>query len=297
MQGSSIRIIAAIPAYNEENKIAKTLILAEKYVDRIIVCNDGSSDLTGEIAEELGAEVITHPRNMGYGAALTSLFTRAQEEGADILVTLDGDGQHDPTEISRVIEPLARGDADVVIGSRFLDAKTRMPRYRRAGVRGLTKMSDAMSYDGLTDAQSGFRAYNKKALENLVPAEMGMGASTEILSRAKESGLRVTEVPINVSYGPDSSTHSPIYHGLDVMLALVKHLSIRHPLLFYGVPGFAIFLLGLGFGLWTIGIYTASKTISATIALVAVAGTMMGLLLMTSAIILWVLVTVVRSRE
>jgi glycosyltransferase involved in cell wall biosynthesis len=270
--------------------------LAKKDVDGILVCDDGSSDSTGDIARSLGAEVVTHQTNMGYGSALASLFSRAWQEDVDILVTLDGDGQHDPTEIPKVIEPLIKGDADVVVGSRFLDGGTTMPRYRKAGIQAITKMSGALAYDGLTDAQSGFRAYNKQALGVLAPTEMGMGASTEILAKARNLGLKVTEVPIRVSYGPSSSTSNPVYHGLDVVLSTVKHLSIRHPLMFYGIPGLVSFTIAILSWYMTLNISEAKGSVFTNIALVAVASTVVGLILMAVAVILWVLISVIRER-
>jgi len=112
-------IIACIPAYNEEATIAKVIIQTQKYVDKIIVCDDGSSDLTGLIAERLGAEVIRHERNLGKGAALRSLFKKAKELKAEIIVTLDADFQHDAADIPKLIKPILDGEADVVVGSRY----------------------------------------------------------------------------------------------------------------------------------------------------------------------------------
>ncbi|HID17259.1 TPA: glycosyltransferase family 2 protein, partial [Candidatus Bathyarchaeota archaeon] len=133
-------IIACIPAYNEEETIAKVVIQAQKNVDKVIVCDDGSNDLTGVIAEGLGAEVLRHERNLGKGAALRSLFRRAEELGADVTVTLDGDGQHDPADIPRLVEPILRGEADVVVGSRYFGGEPAgegMPRYRRFGLKAV----------------------------------------------------------------------------------------------------------------------------------------------------------------
>ncbi len=130
-------VAVGIPAFNEEQSIARIIIEAQKHADTVIVCDDGSTDLTAQIAERLGADVVRHEENCGYGAAIKSLFKRALEFGADVLVTLDGDGQHDASEIPQVIEPIIEGNADVVIGSRFIDAKgtAEMPFYRKVGAK------------------------------------------------------------------------------------------------------------------------------------------------------------------
>jgi len=194
-------IVALIPAYNEERTIAKVVLMTQKHVDKVIVCDDGSTDMTTEIAKRLGAEVVRHDRNMGYGEALQCLFRRAMEFGADIIITLDGDGQHDPSEIPALIKPILKDDVAVVVGSRFLDRKKTesVPLYRRFGVKALTKLALGTN-SKMSDAQCGFRAYGRKALEGLEFSESGTGISFEILIKAKKSGLKVVEVPIGSSY-------------------------------------------------------------------------------------------------
>ena len=118
-------VVVGIPAFNEENTIARVVLEAQKYADVVVVCDDGSSDLTCEIAERLGTDVVKHERNLGYGAAIKSLFERARALDADVLVTLDADGQHDPQEIPKVVWPVANCVADVVIGSRFMTVERR----------------------------------------------------------------------------------------------------------------------------------------------------------------------------
>jgi len=292
-------VVACIPAYNEEGTIARVVIEAQRYVDRVIVCDDGSSDMTGVIAERLGAEVIRHERNMGYGAAIISLFDRVREMGVDVMVTLDADMQHDPRDIPRLVKPILDGEADLVVGSRFLGEEEKaVPRGRRFGIRVITKLAKSVSYESLTDAQSGFRAYGRRAIERIVPTESGMGVSAEILLKANERGLRVKEVPIRVSYDVKKpSTHNPLYHGLDVVLSIVKHMSIRHPLIFYGVPGFLALLVAIGFWIWTIQIFASTRQVVTNIALVAIGATIVGLMLLTTAVILWVLISVIREAR
>lgn len=292
-------IVAAIPAYNEEKTIAKVVLLALRHADKVLVCDDGSIDLTGEIAGKLGAEVIRHQYNLGYGASLASLFKRAREIFFDVLVTLDADMQHSPDDIPRLVRPILDGEADIVIGSRFLDESSKaIPKNRRFGIRMITGLANAASYKGLTDAQSGFRAYSRKAVEFITITEQGMGASTEILLKAEERGLRIKEVPIKVSYDVEKpSTHNPLYHGFDVVLSTVKHFSIRHPLIFYGIPGIVALMAALVFWVWTFQIFAVTRQVVTNIALVAIGATIVGLMLLTTAVILWVLVSVVREAK
>src|SRR3972149_7570530 len=126
-------IVACIPAYNEENAIAKVLIETSKHVDKTLVCNDGSKDMASEIAQRLGATVFEHPQNMGKGAALRTLFEACKSLHPDAVVTLDADWQHDAKEIPKLVEPILKGVADVVIGSRFLNSDKNTPNYRKVG--------------------------------------------------------------------------------------------------------------------------------------------------------------------
>ncbi|MEM4213727.1 MAG: glycosyltransferase family 2 protein [Candidatus Methanomethylicaceae archaeon] len=290
-------VIACIPAYNEERNIASVLLKTMKYVDKVIVCDDGSLDMTGEIAERLGAEVIRHERNMGYGAALRSLFKRSAELDPDVMVTIDADSQHNPEDIKRLTDPVLKGEADIVIGSRLLvEGNNGMPKYRKIGVEAITKLAKAASYEGLTDAQSGFRAYSRRAVKLILPTEQGMGASTEILLKAKRVGLTIKEIPININYEVErSSTQNPFVHGLDVMLTTVKHISMTRPMLFYGVPGLIALVTAGIFWVWTFQMFALTRQIFTNLALIAIGATIVGLMLLSTAVMLWVLVSVVRE--
>lgn len=244
-------IVAGIPAYNEEKTIAKAILQAQKHVDKVIVCDDGSSDLTGEIAQGLGALLIRHETNLGYGAAIKNLFEKAREIDADVMITLDADGQHDPEDIPRLLVPLQNEGADIVIGSRLLNRSGKeIPRYRRIGIKLITKMSNGALSSKISDAQSGFRAYNRKAMQSLRLQEDGMGVSSEILMKAGGEALKVKEVSIGAEYkGLETSTHNPLKHGMDVVAAILRLIFYRKPLRFLGVPGTILFLLGMMLGL------------------------------------------------
>ena len=244
-------IVAGIPAFNEEKTIAKVVLLAQRHVDKIIVCDDGSSDLTGEIARGLDATVIQHERNLGYGAAIKSLFEEARAIDADVMVTLDADGQHNPEDIPKLLKPIQKNEADIVIGSRLLGGAGKgIPRYRRIGIKLITKMSNGAIKGKISDAQSGFRAYNKRAVQSLRLHEDGMGISTEILMKAGGHNLKVREVSIGANYkGVETSTHNPLRHGIAVIMAILRVIFYERPLRFLGIPGATLFLAGIVLGL------------------------------------------------
>ena len=293
-----MKITIGIPAYNEEKNIALIITKLKKITDSIIVCDDGSSDLTGEIARELGAVVISHPKNMGYGAAIRSLFLKATELDLDGLITMDADGQHRIEDVNSVFKPINDEVADIVIGSRFLDKKSEeMPNYRKIGIKIITKVTNLSIKEKLTDSQSGFRAYSKKALQKVIPSDVGMGVSTEILIKASNLELKVAEVPIKVHYDVDTSTHNPVSHGTSVILSTIKFTSIHNPLKFYGIPGIIFLIIGLGFIAWTIQIYAVSQQIITNVSLIGIGCIVLGAVLLMTAVILFSIVTVVSEKK
>ncbi|MGY5148914.1 MAG: glycosyltransferase family 2 protein [Candidatus Nitrosopumilus sp. bin_68KS] len=292
-----MKIIFGIPAFNEEKNIAAILLKLKEISPEIIVCDDGSKDLTAKISEELGATVIQHERNFGYGASIRTIFLKAKEMKADVLITFDADGQHRVEDISKVLEPIENNDADVVIGSRFLNNEQKIPKYRKVGIRTITELTNIAGGTKITDSQSGFRAYNKKILENIQPTESGMGVSTEILIKTQKAGFKISEVPIIISYEGETSTHNPIAHGSSVILSTVKYVAIERPLTFYGIPGMVFLVIGLSFGLWAIQIFSEQGKIITNIALVGLGGIILGTILMITATILHSIVSVVRERK
>lgn len=285
-------VVVGVPAFNEEKSIARVVLEAQKYADRVVVCDDGSSDLTGEIADRLGAEVVKHDRNLGYGAAVQSLFRRARELGADVLVTLDADGQHEPREIPDVAKPIFDDAADVVIGSRFIDGHSArvMPWYRKVGVTLISKLVNNGAEHGVKDSQSGFRAYNRKCLESLTLLENGMGVSAEILMNARKVGLRVCEVPSSCNYDNgdvETSTYNPVRHLFDVVKSIVRLVVEDKPLTMLGIPGIMCLIVGSFFGVWMLQIYSAEHRIVTNIALASIAFVLMGFFCLSTAITLY----------
>ena len=248
------------------------------------------------VAHELGAEVIKHERNRGYGATLLSLFTRAKELGVDIVVTIDGDGQHDSSSISRLIEPILLDQADLVIGSRFeKTSQSETPTLRRMGIRAINYFTRAASGRNFSDTQCGMRAYRTRILPVIFPSETGMGASTEILIRATKAGLRVKEVSVPISQR-NHSTQNPIFQGFDVIGSTIKQVSIKSPLRFYGVPSTLLLINGIFFGIWAVDSYIATKMLVVNLTVISLASIIMGLILGTTAVILYSITSIVRDQ-
>lgn len=292
-----MEITIGIPAYNEEKNIAAIILKLKKITSKIIVCNDGSTDLTANIAENLGAIVINHSKNLGYGAAIRSIFHKARELNSETLVTFDADSQHRIEDVQTVVKPIINNEADIVIGSRFLSRNTKVPAHRKLGINVITKITNASIHEKLTDSQSGFRAYNNKVLSEISIAESGMGVSTEILIKASSNNFKIVEVPITILYDGKTSTHNPVSHGASVVFSTMKFTSIEHPLKFYGVPGVILVGIGLFFVGWTVQYYGEFRTFPLTLAIIATGLTSLGTLLTITGILLYSLVSVVRERH
>jgi glycosyltransferase involved in cell wall biosynthesis len=290
-----LKITIGIPAYNEEKNIASIITKLKKITDSIIVCDDGSSDMTSEISKNLGAVVISHKKNMGYGVAINSIFQKSKEMNSDLLVTFDADGQHRVEDIEKVVEPIKNNNADLVIGSRFLDNKSNIPNYRKIGIKVITQVTNASIKKKLTDSQSGFRAYNQRVLSQISPSDMGMGISTEILIKASSKGLRITEVPITVLYEGDTSTYNPVSHGTSVLISTIKFTSIEHPLKFYGIPSIIFLIIGSVFTYSAIQFYAEIGRLNTNLTLIAASTILIGIVLIITAILLFSLVSVVRE--
>lgn len=286
-----------IPAYNEEKNIGPLILKLNKKYQDILVCNDGSTDLTGEIASSLGAMVTTHERNQGYGAAIKTIFEEAKKNDVDVLITFDGDGQHDIADIESMIDTMRKNQADIVIGSRFLSQNKEIPKYRKIGIKTITGLTNYITNSKITDSQSGFRAYSKNSLNKIFPTETGMGISTEILIKAAKNQIKITEIPISISYENNKHSQEPISHGASVIISTIKHVAIDRPLLYYGVTGLVFLVLGLIFGAWTFQIYADEGIIMTSIGLMGVGGVILGTILLISATILFSIVNLIGKKE
>ena len=286
---------ACIPAYNEENNIADVVEKSKPHVDRVIVCDDGSTDNTAKIARDAGAIVIKQS-NQGYGAAIASLFDYSRKEGAQIMVTLDGDGQHNPEQIPLLVDTITTHNVDVAIGSRFLDESTTAPGYRKTGIKIITSASNYGTNFKVSDSQSGFRAYSKDAIDAIHPTEQGMSVSTEILLKISNKGLSIAEVPITVSYEGDTSSQHSVSHGVGVLANTIKYVSIKHPLQFYGIPGIGLIIAGLIIGGIFLDAYLNQQTVFYGSLLGSVLLFLLGSILSVTAIILFSMANLIRDR-
>ena len=282
------KIIVGMPAYNEEKYIGSMALRARQYADEVIVIDDGSADHTAQIAKLAGATVIRHAGNEGYGATIQDILAEARKRNADILVILDADSQHNPDEIPHLVQAIAEG-SDVVIGSREMQSNT-IPRYRRIGQRILSTLTFVASRRKLSDTESGFRAYSSKAIAGLKLKEKGMAISSEIVSAAIGKGLKVTEIPISVTYTEDGSTMNPVSHGLGVLNRIMVMISERRPLLVFGTIGTICIILGIVIGVLVVQFLQELQVLQVGSALISMMLITIGVLSIFTGIILSVLV-------
>ena len=291
--------IVCIPAYNEETKIKDVIKKSLPYVDKVVVCDDGSTDDTAVLAKKAGAVVIYHEKNLGYGAAISTLFDYCRKNNAEIMVTLDGDGQHNPDQIPDLINVILKHKVDVVIGSRSLRDDKDLPSYRRTGIKIITSTINSATNLKVTDSQSGFRAYSKPTIDLIHPTESGMGVSTEILVKISNNGLSIAEVPITVSYTGDTSTEHPVTHGSHVIGTTLKYVSIKHPMYFYGIPGILLFISGLIMGISFLDGYldpVAPKVLYGLI-LGSIISILLGSMLIITSILLFSMANLIRGSR
>ena len=278
------KVIVGLPAYNEERAVAGVVLQAKQYADMVIVVNDGSVDNTARLARLAGAEVVEHDKNKGYGAAIQTILSEAGKRDADILVIIDADAQHDPNEIPRLIDAVKAG-SDVVIGSRE-SQKDVIPGYRRLGQSVLAKFTNIAARQNLSDTESGFRAYSKKAIAEMELSQQGMAISAEIISEASHKGLKISEVPITVSYDDVTSSQNPVLHGLGNLSRIFFFISERRPLLFFSVIGGILLILGIVSGIGVLQIYYSSNIFATGSALLCMLLVTVGMLCIFTGVIL-----------
>lgn len=296
-------IVAGIPAYNEEKTIAKVIVLAQRHVDKVIICDDGSTDMTGEIAKRLGAEVLRHEKKLGKGSALKTLFLRAFELNPDVIVALDSDGQHDPEQIPTLVKPIIAGEADMVIGSRFVPgAIMDIPLYRSLGLRLVNWLSRKANKSQVKDTQSGFRAYSLKALRAVASYESnGYGVESEQLVLAAKNGLRIVEVPVAVKYKGlvKTSKKRSFPHVMELIGSILRLVVEERPLTYLGIPGVALLSLGMFFGVWTLQLYyiTEPHHIVTNVALASIAFALIGIFFIFTAITLHAILRAIQREQ
>ncbi|MGA9347865.1 MAG: glycosyltransferase family 2 protein [Anaerolineae bacterium] len=282
---SGHKIVAVIPAYNEERFIGSVVLKARQYADAVIVVDDGSTDATGEIAQAAGAIVVRHEHNRGKGAAFNTGFCKAREMTPEVVVTLDGDWQHRCEEIPTLARPVLEDGADMVVGSRFLEVKSRIPGFRALAIRALTMATNIGSGLGLTDSQTGLRAFSPRVMETVTFRSGGFSVESEMQFLAREHDLKVVEVPITCHYD-DGPKRNPIPHWLQVLNGVLRLIGQYRPLLFFGVPGMGMLLFGLFWGARVVGIYRDTQILAVGYALLSVLLSTLGSLSLFTGIIL-----------
>lgn len=299
-------VLVAVPAYDEAETVGSVVEAASEYADSVLVVDDGSDDATARRAEEAGALVVEHDRNRGYGAALKTVFREAETLNPDHLVVIDGDGQHDVSDVPKLVDTQRETDANVVIGSRFGEGDSRgMAAYRRFGLEVVNLSTNVClrllgNRGTIRDTQSGFRAYDAAAIETLAADDTideGMSASLDIVFHAVRHGHEVEEVGTTIDYEvDDANTRNPFRHGYGLVGGIMQTIGHERPLSMLGLPGFACTFLGFAFGYWTITDYFGSGSFPVGLGVTTALFVLVGLLACFTAVILYALKSYLGGR-
>ena len=292
-KSKQIEILVCIPTYNAESTIGKAVILCKEFADSVVVINDGSSDNSELVAREAGADVVTHRKNRGYGGAIKTALEEGLKRNAKVTVTFDADLQHDAKDIPKIIKSILSNDADIVIGSRFLEKNNDIKAYRKFGIKFITSLVRTFSGNKIKDAESGFRAYSLESIKQLIPMleTEGMGMSAEILLKAAVSKLQIVEVPIKVIYPENiqTSSQNPLRHGLTVLLTIFKLVIETKPLIAFGIPSIIFFIASIISSVLVIDFYNNVGRLPLGMTVFTVLLVSIGFFLLLAAMILYVL--------
>ncbi|MBX3062824.1 MAG: glycosyltransferase family 2 protein [Anaerolineae bacterium] len=278
-------VIALIPAHDEERFIASVILKARRFVDEVLVIDDGSTDDTAYLAETTGAILIRQPSNQGKVAAINAGMAAARERNAAAVILIDGDGQMNANDIPLLLEPILSGKADVVVGSRFMGVDSNTPGWRKIGQQALTVATNAASGVELTDSQSGFRALSRRAVEKFTFRTRGFSLESEMQFLIKQHEMTALEVPIVVNYD-EGPKRNPVTHGMQVLNGILRMIGQHRPLFYFGVPGIALLLVGLFLGLGVVESYRAFSQLAIGTALIAITFVISGLLSIMTGLIL-----------
>jgi glycosyltransferase involved in cell wall biosynthesis len=274
-----------IPAYNEERFIGSVVLCAKKYADTVIVVDDGSTDATAEIAAEAGAIVVRQTPNQGKGVALGSGLQKAAELDPDVVITIDADGQHVIDEIMSVADPILLGEADIVVGSRYLNGNSHVPQHRVLGHRVFSFITNLISGVCVNDSQSGFRAFSPRALATISFRSNGFSVESEMQFIAQEHGLKMVDAPITIHYY--DKPKRPVWrHGLMVLSGILRLTGQYRPLLFLGLPGLLVMFGGVIGGGWVVDIYRRNEQLAVGYALISAMMIMLGGIFLSTGITL-----------
>ena len=279
------KVVVVIPAFNEERLIGSVVLKILRHSVQVIVVDDGSTDLTAELAASAGAEVVRLPENQGKGAALNVGVKKALEVDPDAVVLIDADGQHMPGELPVVLAPVLEGRADIVVGSRYIKKGNKVPLHRILGHKFFNFITGAASGVNVSDSQCGFRAFSRHALEEINFSSTGFSVESEMQFWAHEKGLVVEEVPVTIRY-IDKPKRSVMRQGVDVLSGVIKLTGQYRPLLYFGGTGVIVVSAGVVLGLRFMRIFFDTSQLALGSGLAAVLLSVVGMVLVSTGIIL-----------
>jgi glycosyltransferase involved in cell wall biosynthesis len=293
-------VLVGIPCYNEEVAIGSLVLRAFRHAGKVVVLDDGSTDKTAEVARLAGADVLVHDVNLGKGAALRDIFKYALQRDVDIVVILDGDGQHNPDDIPKLVKPLLLDEADIVNGSRYLNSENRStPRYRRFGQLFLDKFTRlGLSGDvAVTDTQSGFRAFSTKTIPYFKFTTNELAIDSEMLLDAANAKLRIKEVDVGVRYDVGRSSKHPVSHGFQVMMGVLRNIEFKRPLTVFTAPGLMLIFIGAGLGVYVYEMYLTIGHVPNGPAILTLLFTLVGTFMAFTGIILHSVAALIESTS
>ena len=294
-----MKIVAGIPAYNKQYQVCGVIHATKEYVDETLVVDDGSADNTAILAERAGAVVVRHGTNLGKTAAIQTLINEALRRGADVLVLLDADGQHNPDEIPTLLKPVLKDGYDFVLGSRRLEESKKegkKPFIRPFGQFVLKTSLGTITENDYSDPECGFRALSRHAMEVMKFRGTGFTVEAEMIRLAEAHGLKSIEVPMTEIYIENGSTLNPWMHGFGNLGTIFSWISEERPLFFFGVFGLLFTITGLMVGAKVLYIVNTSGGVAIGTALVSMLCIVIGVFSMFTGMILHGIVAHIENR-
>lgn len=282
---TQFKISVIIPAYNEARFIGSVVLQLKQHHVDVLVVDDGSRDDTSEIARAAGADVIRLEDNQGKGAALNAGLDRIRQDKPDAVVIIDADGQHLPNELEQVVRPVLAQEADIAIGSRYLQDTAGIPTHRKFGHKVMNIFTSLLSGVKVSDSQSGYRAFSPRAYALLNFSSMGFSVESEMQFLASEHNLKIVDVPVTIQY-LDKEKRSAWKQGAIVLNGILRLTGQYKPLLFFSVPGMVSLLGGLIWGLIVINRYRIYGQLAIGYAMICVLLCLIGLTLFSTGITL-----------
>jgi len=258
-----MKVVVTIPAYNEEESIGKVVenikktMRKAKWKHEIIVVDDGSTDKTAKIAKKAGATVFSHPYHYGLAETFRTEMEKVMKRNPDIIVHIDADGQYKPEEIPKLIDPILKKEADLVLGSRFLGVIEEMPVIKRFGNKLFSKIVSQISGVKINDSQTGFRAFTK-GFAKKIKIISNYTYTQEMIIKAVKEKLRIKEVPIHFvkrKYGKSKLISNPLEYGTKALINIFRIYRDYEPLKFFGSIGASLFSIGVLIGLYILWIF------------------------------------------